>query len=166
MTLTRCHLPETEEAAVGPALLQTPAQHHRHALTEHLTCDHQTVPGSDEYTRLADVSHATGVTTNLTWRRRETAQQRDGQQKVSGESLGTSNATLKLGDQICTQNGSDWPRMGYIRDFSRSESSSVSQNVLKSDLKSPRFVPFRANLTHFGAKPTIPAVSLYEMSSH
>ena len=28
--------------------------------------------------------------------------------------------------------------------------------ALKSDLKKPGFVPFGANLTHFGAKPTIP----------
>ena len=27
---------------------------------------------------------------------------------------------------------------------------SVSQNVLKSDMKNPGFVPFGANLTHFG----------------
>ena len=28
--------------------------------------------------------------------------------------------------------------------------------ALKYDMKSPGFVPFAANLTHFGAKPTIP----------
>ena len=34
--------------------------------------------------------------------------------------------------------------------------SAPAPNALKSDLKSPGFVPFRANLTHFGAKPSIP----------
>ena len=33
---------------------------------------------------------------------------------------------------------------------------STRQNVLKFDLKSPGFVPFGANLTHFGARSTIP----------
>ena len=28
----------------------------------------------------------------------------------------------------------------------------LSQNVLKSDLKNPEFVPFGANLTHLGPK--------------
>ena len=31
----------------------------------------------------------------------------------------------------------------------------MSQNILKSDLKSPGFVLFWANLTYFGAKPDI-----------
>ena len=34
-------------------------------------------------------------------------------------------------------------------------------NALKSDLKKPGFVPFGANLTHFGAKPTNPADRLH-----
>ena len=33
----------------------------------------------------------------------------------------------------------------------------TSQNVLESDLKSPIFVPFGANLTQFGAKSDLPA---------
>ena len=40
------------------------------------------------------------------------------------------------------QSGSDWHQMGQIHLV-------VSQNVLKSDLKNPRFVPFGANLTYF-----------------
>ena len=32
-------------------------------------------------------------------------------------------------------------------------------NALKFNLKKPGFVPFGANLTHFGAKPTIPETS-------
>ena len=31
-----------------------------------------------------------------------------------------------------------------------------AQNALKSDLKKPGICPILANLTHFGAKPTIP----------
>ena len=31
----------------------------------------------------------------------------------------------------------------------------MSKNVLKFDLKNPRFVPFEASLTQFGANPTI-----------
>ena len=36
---------------------------------------------------------------------------------------------------------------------------SPSQNVLKSDLKGPGFVAFRANITHFGPKSDIPGVT-------
>ena len=39
--------------------------------------------------------------------------------------------------------GSDWPQRRQILDF-------WSQNVLKLTLKSPRFVPFGANLTQIG----------------
>ena len=56
---------------------------------------------------------------------------------------------VKFGIQI----GSDWPQMGQILEFLRSVSlhfGSVSQNILKLILKSPRFVPFGANLTQFG----------------
>ena len=64
--------------------------------------------------------------------------------------------TSRSGYQIWAQNRSDWPKMGQIRDFFRSDFSLIEPNVLKTDLKSPGFVPFGANLTHFGAKPTIP----------
>ena len=62
---------------------------------------------------------------------------------------------VKYGIQI----GSDWPKMGQIWDFLRSVSvnfGSSSQNVLKLVLKSLRFVPFRLNLTDFGADANIP----------
>ena len=47
-----------------------------------------------------------------------------------------------------------WLQMRQILDFSRSDSvhfGSPSQNVLKLILKSPRSVPFGANLTHLGS---------------
>ena len=53
--------------------------------------------------------------------------------------------------------------MGQIYDFLRSVSvhfGSASQNVLKLILKSPRFVPFGANLTQFGPKSDIPVFEL------
>ena len=46
------------------------------------------------------------------------------------------------GCQIWAQSGSDWPQMGQIQDFFRSDSvhfGSARQNVLKLILKSPRF---------------------------
>ena len=43
--------------------------------------------------------------------------------------------------------------MGQIRGFSRSD---LAPNALKSDLKKPRICPIGVNLTHLGAKPTIP----------
>ena len=43
---------------------------------------------------------------------------------------------------------------------------SVSQNVLKLILKSPGFVPFVANLTHFEAKPTIPGLGCVHIIEH
>ena len=43
-----------------------------------------------------------------------------------------------------------WPQMEQIWDFLRSVS--VSQNVLKLILKSPRFVPHGVSLTQFGCK--------------
>ena len=65
---------------------------------------------------------------------------------------------VRFGIQIV----SDWPQMGQIWDFLRSVSvhfGSASQNVLKLILKYPTFVPFEANLTHFVAKPNIPALA-------
>ena len=58
--------------------------------------------------------------------------------------------------------------MGQIRDFFLDQISvhfgSASQNVLKSDLKkSPGFIPFWANLTHFGAESEIPEEEKIEM---
>ena len=47
--------------------------------------------------------------------------------------------------------------MGHILDFLKS----LSKNVLKLILKSSTFVPFGANLTDFGAKPTIPEITDY-----
>ena len=52
--------------------------------------------------------------------------------------------------------------MGQIRGFLRSDFSAFgapAPNALKSVLKKPGFVPFGANLTHFGAKPTTPALN-------
>ena len=54
--------------------------------------------------------------------------------------------------KFAIQIGSDWPQMGQFWDFLRSVSvhfSAGRQNVLKLILKSPRFVPFVANLTQF-----------------
>ena len=62
------------------------------------------------------------------------------------KTAGLSNFASKLG-QIGIQIGQIW-------DFLRSVSvhfGSGSQNVLKLIFKSPKFVPFGANLTHFGA---------------
>ena len=52
-----------------------------------------------------------------------------------------SHVSEKLGHQIWTQNGSDWPQIRQIRDFFRSDFSTfwrLRQNVLKSDLKRSR----------------------------
>ena len=48
------------------------------------------------------------------------------------------------GWQICLQSGSDWPQMGQIRGFFRSDFSAFgaeSPNALKSDLKKSRICP-------------------------
>ena len=54
---------------------------------------------------------------------------------------------------------SDWPEFGRIWEFFRSDFStfwSLSQNVLKSDIKNSLIIfPVLTNLTHFGAKPEI-----------
>ena len=55
------------------------------------------------------------------------------------------------------------PQIGQIRDIFRSDFStfgSMSQMYWNLIWKSPGFVQFevQSNLTHFGAKPTIPAV--------
>ena len=55
-----------------------------------------------------------------------------------------SDTSSSEGDLIWTQNGSDWPQMGQIRDFFRSDFSTFwrwRQNVLKSDLKKSRICP-------------------------
>ena len=57
----------------------------------------------------------------------------------------------KLGMKI----GPDWPIMGQISDFLRSVSVHFGAgrlNVLTLIFKSPRFVPFEANLTQFGCQ--------------
>ena len=52
---------------------------------------------------------------------------------------------LSLDDQIWTQNGLDWPQMGQIRNFFRTDFSTL---WLNSDLeKFYNFVQFSANLT-------------------
>ena len=51
------------------------------------------------------------------------------------------------------QTGPKWDKSGLFQIF---QYSSLSKNIVKSGLKNPGFVPFRVNLTHFGAKPTIP----------
>ena len=62
----------------------------------------------------------------------------------------------ELGDQIWIQNRSDWPQMGQIRDFFRSDFSTFWRPRAKMYWnliwKSPGFVPFGANLTHFASK--------------
>ena len=60
---------------------------------------------------------------------------------------------------ITARIGADWPQVGQIWDFLRSVSVHIGaprQNVLKLILKSPRFVPFGANLTQFEATLTPP----------
>ena len=59
------------------------------------------------------------------------------------------------------QIGSYWPQMGQIWAFLRSVSvhfGAGRQNVLKLIWKSPRFVPFRANMTQFGWQIWHPAL--------
>ena len=58
--------------------------------------------------------------------------------------------------------------MGQIWDFLRSvlvHFGSTSQNVLKLILKSPRFVPFGANLTQFWATPETRGLRQSDMCS-
>ena len=68
---------------------------------------------------------------------------------------------VRLGDLIWTQNGSDWPQMGKIRDFFRSDFSTFCRcakmywNLI---WKSHEFFPFGANLTHFGFKSGHPVL--------
>ena len=62
------------------------------------------------------------------------------------------------GCQAWLQTHSDWPQIGRIWVFLRSVSihfGSPRKNILRSDLKSPEFLPFGAILTQFGAKPNI-----------
>ena len=79
---------------------------------------------------------------------------------TSQTKLYVTSVLCELGDQICPQNGSDWPQMGQIRDFFRSDFSTFWRGANKSDLKNPWFVPFGANLTHFGTKSDIPDIIL------
>ena len=51
--------------------------------------------------------------------------------------------------------------MGQIRGFFRSDFSAFGAKIWKR----PGFVPFGANLNHFGAKPTIPGVGWCRASS-
>ena len=78
------------------------------------------------------------------------------------------------GCQIRPLCGSDWPQIGRIRDFFRPDLSTFwvcepgtfsDQNVLKSGLKSPGFVPFGANLTHFGARIRHHCPAVFDSSS-
>jgi len=56
-------------------------------------------------------------------------------------------------DSKVGQIGPKWDKSGT---FSKSVLKMYCQNVLKSDLKKAQICRFRANLTHFGAKPDIP----------
>ena len=67
----------------------------------------------------------------------------------------TKTASSTRVGKCVIQIGSDWPQMGQIWDFLRSVSvhfGAPRQNVLKVIFKSLIFVPFGANLTHFGSK--------------
>ena len=59
------------------------------------------------------------------------------------------------------QIGPKWDKSGAFFRSDFSAFGAPAPNVLKSDLKKPGFVPFGANLNHFGAKPTIPASVLH-----
>ena len=93
-----------------------------------------------------------------------------GDSEIGGDNLGlyiypslASRTLLSLPDSHnhgChdwLQSGSDRTKMGQIRDFFWSDFSCEAPKFY-TVWKSPGFVPFMANLTHFGAKPTIPAV--------
>ena len=54
------------------------------------------------------------------------------------------------GCQVWPQNGSYWHQIGRLRDYSELKFTKI---II---FKSPRFVPFWANLTQFGGKPGIP----------
>ena len=57
------------------------------------------------------------------------------------------------------QIGPRWDESGALSDQILVHLARGTPNALKYDLKNPRIcpVPLGANLTHFGAKPTIPA---------
>ena len=61
---------------------------------------------------------------------------------------------------------SDWPQMGQIRDFFRSDFRKIWRRaqIMRSQLKSPRFVKFGANLTNFDAKSDNPGCYLHQAS--
>ena len=74
-----------------------------------------------------------------------------------------AGGSCKHGDKIWHQSRSDWPQFGPIMDFFCSDVSTFwlgEPKCTETDLKkSLRFVRFGANLTYFGAKPTIPGQS-------
>ena len=82
-------------------------------------------------------------------------------------------SAVRHGYQIWPQSVSDWPQMGQIREIFRSDSvhfGAVRQNVLNLIWKFSGFVPFGANLTHFGAKSgnrelNIPSETIYQPCS-
>ena len=79
--------------------------------------------------------------------------------------------SLKQECQICHPNLLILARNGKIWEFLRSVSDhfgSLSQNVLKLTLKSPRFVPVGGNLSKFGcnAKFDIPGVEVWKRADH
>ena len=51
---------------------------------------------------------------------------------------------------------SDWPHIEQIGTFKDHFTVHFGSALLKSDRKSPGFVPFSVNLTHFVANPYIP----------
>ena len=64
-----------------------------------------------------------------------------------------------VGWEIWAQNGPDWPQIGQIRDFSDQISGhfgAARQNILKSDLKSPGFVPLGSKLAHIRFNSDVP----------
>ena len=55
------------------------------------------------------------------------------------------------------QIGPKWDKCGTFSDLISVHFGAGRQNVLKSNMKSPGFVPFWADLTYFGVKCYIPA---------
>ena len=69
-----------------------------------------------------------------------------------------SELTVRVSDldQKVGQIDTKWDKSWTFSDQISVHFGAVRQNVLKSDLKSPGFVPFRATLAHSGPKSDIP----------
>jgi len=69
--------------------------------------------------------------------------------RPKSDTRGVGFCNIGQGSQIRVQSGSDWPQMGKIRDFFRSDFHTFSswiQIVLKSDLKKSRISPIWCQL--------------------